>query len=258
MSALGTAMLRLGRCLPHVARRATVFLAGSLAVALVPGAFAATGSTVTFRTTDGVQIAATLYQANRRPAPCVILVHMLTRSREDWQSLASRLADAGISALAIDLRGHGASGADPRGGADAADLSADLLDVQAACAFLASHPDLGVGAIGIAGASIGANLAVVAAASDATVRSVALLSPGLDYRNIRIEGPFRKYGDRPALLVASQEDSYATGSIRRLQKGATGMKEVRIVSGAGHGTVMLSRQPDLAALLVEWFERTLR
>jgi pimeloyl-ACP methyl ester carboxylesterase len=250
--------LRAERRLPRVTRRATALLAGLLGVAFVPGIHAGPGTNVTFRTTDGVQIAATFYQATRRPAPCVILVHMLTRSREDWQAVASRLADAGISALAIDLRGHGASGADSRGGPDAADLSADVLDVQAARVFLASRPDLGVGAVGMAGGSIGANLALVAAASDPTVRSVALLSPGLDYRNIRIEGPFRKYGDRPALLVASQEDSYATGSIRRLQKGAPGTREVRIVSGAGHGTVMLSRQPDLAALLVEWFERTLR
>jgi hypothetical protein len=30
-----------------------------------------------------------------------------------------------------------------------------------------------------------------------------------------------------------------------------------VLSGAGHGTVMLSRDPDLAAALVDWFVRTL-
>jgi dienelactone hydrolase len=219
---------------------------------------AAQGANVSFRAADGVQIAATFYPASHKPAPCVILVHMLTRSRDDWQAVGSRLADAGIAALAIDLRGHGGSGSDPRGGPAADDLSGDLADVQAARTFLSNRPELGVTSVGIAGADIGANLAVIAAAADTSIRSLALLSAGLEYRNLRIEAAFRKYGDRPALLVASQEDSYATRSIRRIEKAAAaGTREVRLVSNAGHGTVMLARQPDLVALLVEWFQRTL-
>ncbi len=232
-----------------------VLLAG-----LVPSSFtAASVTTVTFHASDGVSIVGSLYQPPRRPTPCVILVHMLTRSRDDWQALASRLADAGIAALAIDLRGHGASGADPRTDPDALqDLSPDLLDVRAARAFLASRPDLGVTSVGIAGASIGANLAVLAAASDPTIRSIALLSPGLDYRNLRTEAALKKYGERPVLMIASQEDGYATRSVRRLQEAAgTGVRDVRLVNGAGHGTAMLSRQPDLISLIVEWFQRTL-
>jgi alpha-beta hydrolase superfamily lysophospholipase len=234
------------------------------AVVLLPGWAAssvtvASVTTVTFHAKDGVPIVGSLYQPSRRPTPCVILVHMLTRSRDDWQALASRLADAGIAALAIDLRGHGSSGADPRTDPNALqDLSPDLLDVQAARAFLASRPDLGVTSVGIAGASIGANLAVLAAASDPTIGSIALLSPGLDYRNLRTEAALKKYGERPVLMIASQEDGYATRSTRRLQKAAgTGVREVRLVNGAGHGTAMLSRQPDLISLIVEWFQRTL-
>lgn len=216
---------------------------------------AASVTTVTFRTTDGVQIAASFYAASRRPAPCVILVHMLARSRDDWQALASRLADAGVAALAIDLRGHGASSADPRG--DTGDLSPDLLDVQAARAFLANRSDLGVTKVGMAGASTGANLAALAAAADPSVRALVLLSPGLDFRGLHAEAALRKYGDRPALMISSQEDSYPTRSIRKLEKAGNGVREVRLVSGAGHGTVMLSRQPDLVTLVVEWFQRTL-
>ncbi len=228
------------------------------AVLPAPAVPAAPVSSVSFRARDGVNIAASYYQPARRPAPCVILVHMLTRSREDWQVLASRLADAGIAALAIDLRGHGASGPDPRVDSSAAsDLSPDLLDVQAARAFLASRPDLGVTSVGIAGASIGANLAVLAAAADPTIRSLVLLSPGLDYRNLHTEAAMKKYGERPALMIASHEDGYAARSIRRLQKAGTGTREVQLVNGAGHGTAMLSRQPDLVSVILEWFQRTL-
>ncbi len=229
-----------------------------LSAAAAPVAGAGPVTSVTFRSRDGVQIAGSFYQPSRRPAPCVILVHMLTRSRDDWQALASRLADAGIAALAIDLRGHGASGPDLR--ADPAalqDLSPDLMDVQAARLFLSMRPDLGITTVGIAGASIGANLAVLAAASDPTIRSIALLSPGLDFRNLHAEAALRKYGERPALMIGSQEDGYATRSIRKLQKAGNGTREVRLVNAAGHGTAMLSRQPDLMSLIVEWFQRTL-
>ncbi len=239
--------------------RVATLLAGACLIAFTPvGATAAPVTSVTFRTSDGVQIAGSFYQPSRRPAPCVILVHMLTRSRDDWQVLASRLADAGIAALAIDLRGHGASGPDPRADANAAqDLSPDLLDVQAARLFLSTRSDLGVTTVGIAGASTGANLAILAAASDPTIRSMALLSPGLDFRNLHAEPALRKYGERPVLMIASQEDGYATRSVRRLEKAGTGTREVRLVNGAGHGTAMLSRQPDLMSLIVEWFQRTL-
>ena len=221
-------------------------------------ASAASGITVTFRAKDGVPIAGTFYQPSRRPGPCVILVHMLGRSRDDWQALGSRLADARIAALAIDLRGHGASGADPRTDPGAsADLTPDLLDVQAARAFLLNRPDLGITTVGMAGASIGANLAVLAAAADPTIRSLALLSPGLEYRHLYAEAALKKYGERPALMIASQEDGYATRSARRLAKNGPGVREIKLVNGAGHGTAMLSRQPDLISLVLEWFQRTL-
>src|SRR5947209_5593561 len=150
---------------------AAVALAASLVA--VHATRAASSRAVTFRTEDGVTIAGTLYEASTRPAPVVILLHMLTRSREDWQAFADRLADAGITALAIDFRGHGQSSRGPAGPDGEPDLARMTLDVQAARAFLASHPDLvELSHIGIAGASIGANIAVLEAANDPAIRSL--------------------------------------------------------------------------------------
>ena len=70
-------------------------------------------------------------------------------------------------------------------------------DVKAARRHLAARPEVNHSRIGIAGASIGANLAVLAAVDDPTVTSLALLSPTLDYRGLRIEAALRKYGKRP-------------------------------------------------------------
>jgi dienelactone hydrolase len=210
---------------------------------------------VTFRTADDVVIAASFFEPVRRPAPAVLLVPMLTRSRRDWEQVAARLASEGIAALAIDLRGHGESAAasNPK----AATVAAMQEDVLAAYRFLHGRPDVLSDRIGIGGASLGANLAVVAAAVSPSVRSLALLSPVLDYRGVRIEPSLRKYGSRPLLLVASQEDSYSTRTIRELEDEKIVQREQVLLDGAGHGTMMLRRDPTLVGVLVDWFQRTL-
>ena len=60
-----------------------------------------------------------------------------------------------------------------------------------------------------------------------------------------------------ALLVASSEDPFALRSARQAVTMGDGPRELRVLSGAGHGTVMLTRQPDLVDALVDWFLRTL-
>ena len=62
------------------------------------------------------------------------------------------------------------------GGGD--EIGAYALDVRAAKAFLRERPEVIGNSLGIAGASIGANLAVLDAADDPGVLSIALLSPG--------------------------------------------------------------------------------
>ncbi|HEY0875064.1 MAG TPA: alpha/beta fold hydrolase [Vicinamibacterales bacterium] len=234
--------------------RAAAILAAAILV-LTTAASAARSQRVSFRTDDGVTIAATWYEPSFRPAPAVILVHMLGRSRRDWDSFASRLADSGIGALAIDLRGHGDSLY--FAGGEAGDYSSMVNDLTAARRYLGSRADVRHSSIGIAGASIGANLAVLAAAADTAIAGVALLSPSLDYRGLRIEAAARKYGNRPMLLVASDDDPYATRSAVELQKGGPG-RELLSLTAAGHGTNMLSRSYELAPALVDWFRRTLQ
>jgi dienelactone hydrolase len=235
-------------------RRRVILITALLGLA-AGGLQAAASQEVSFRTDDGVTIAGTLYLP-ARSGPGIILLHALGRTREDWHTVASRLADAGFVALAIDLRGHGASGPLPEG-TDLQDLTKMMADVKAARAFLATRREVAPDRIGFAGASIGANLSVLFAANDPTVRSLALLSPGIDYRGLRPEAALKKYAARPALLVASQEDNYAANAARQLATAGPGIRELRILNGAGHGTTMIARQPDLAASLVDWFRRTL-
>jgi dienelactone hydrolase len=226
-----------------------------VALLLAPAAFAGT-QRVTIRTEDGVSLAGTWYEPDARQAPAVILVHMLHRTQHDWDPVASRLASEGIGALAIDLRGHGESSGGVDGG-DAPDYSALVRDVMAARRYLASRGDVQQSRVGIAGASIGANLAVLEASADPSVASLALLSPSIDYRGLKIEAAMKKYGGRPALFVASDEDPYALRSSKDLQKTGPGVRELLVLNHAGHGTAMLSRDADLARAIVDWFHRTL-
>jgi dienelactone hydrolase len=206
---------------------------------------AASGRRIAIRAEDGVALTGIYYEPSRRPAPGIVLLHMLRRSHEDWDAAASYLADAGFAVVAIDFRA-----ADD-------DLSPLALDVRAAKTFLRERPEVMPTSIGIAGGSIGANLALIDAADDPSVRSVAMLSPGIDYRGLRIDAAMKKFGARPALLVGSTKDPYTWRSIKQLEAMGPGPREVQLTDAIAHGTVLLARDPALIPALVDWFRRTL-
>ena len=225
---------------------------GALVVLLaLSGSALAASRPVALRTVDGVAIAATVYEAPASPAPAVVLVHMLTRTKEDWRPFAERLQAAGLTALALDLRGHGQSEG------SAAPASAMALDVRAAVSWLAARSEVHAGAVAIVGASLGASLALLAAAEAPAVRGVALLSPASDYRGVRIEAAAKKYGGRPMLLVVSSDDPYALRTAHTLTGEGQPGREQRISAQAAHGSHLVDRDPDVAAALVDWLRRTL-
>ena len=210
----------------------------------------AAGRAVAFRAEDGRTIDGYIAEAESRPAPAVILVPMLGRPKDDWQAVAQRFADANITALAIDLPGTSMP-------ADTKDLARWARDINAAATYLASRPDVRAGAIGAAGASLGGSLAALAAADTPQIRAVALVSPSLDYRGLRIEAAVRQLAARPALLIASVRDPYAARSVKELAQGAAGPRDIRWSETDGHGSVLLARDANLVRELVEWFQRTL-
>lgn len=213
---------------------------------------AAAGRAVSLASADGVPLAATFFEAQNRPAAGVVLVHMLGRSKDDWTAVADRLQQAGLHVLAVDLRGHGQSS----GSAGALGIMAG--DVRAAVEWLQARPGVRPDRIGLAGASLGANLALLVAAALPSVRALALLSPSLDYRGVRIDqAMLKRYGARPAWLAASTVDPYALRTLRELVADSSGLRVERLTSAAAHGTNMLTADPALAGELVDWLGRTL-
>lgn len=220
-------------------------------MALIAAPAVAAGRPVTIVAPDGTTLAAMFYETSPRPAPAVVLVHMLGRSKDEWSVVAERLVDAGIASLAIDLRGHG------RSAGNGSELRAMVADVRAGLDWLAANPAIRPDMLGVVGASLGASLAALAAAEAPSVRAVAMISPSLDYRGIRLDASvMRKIGTRPVWMAASTEDPYALRTVKELIAGATA-REQRLSGVRGHGTSLLWSDPELARALVDWLRRTL-
>ena len=232
--------------------RAPVFAAVLGACITLTSPANAAGRAVTFTAADGTTIAAAYYEpSNRSTTAAVVLVHMLSRSKDEWIPIAERLQETGAAVLAIDLRGHGASSG------SAGTLPPMVADVRSAVEWLATRAPGRPSSIGLVGSSLGANLVALAAADLATVRAVALISPSLDYRGVRLDAAvMKKIGSRPVFFAASTEDPYALRTIQELA-AQDGRHEQRLSTSRAHGTALLTADPDLAASLVDWLRRTL-
>ncbi len=225
----------------------------ALATWIIGGARLDAAETIALRASDGTALSA-VWHAPPHTAPAVLLVHMLTRSHAEWDMTAQALHVSGFGVLALDLRGHGASEGSGHS------LGPMLLDVQAALDWLKTRTDVVAPRLGITGASLGATLAVMAAAADPAVRSIALLSPASEYRGLRCEASMRRFAERSGavMLVASTGDPYALRSANHFETMGSGPRDLRVVDGTNaHGTTLLSVRPDLVASLVDWFRRSL-
>lgn len=203
---------------------------------------------VSIAAADDLTLIGTYYsQASDTPRPAVLLLHMLGSNRTVWEQtgLPGILVSNGYNVLALDMRGHGDTG-----GQQDWDKSPD--DMQRAWEFLSQQPGVDRERTAFIGASIGANEALIAAANEPDIRTVILLSPGLEYRGVATEPVMPTYGDRPILFVASEDDSYSADSIRQLAKLATGTAVLQLYENAGHGTAMFAAAPDLPDLITEW------
>ncbi len=212
--------------------------------------------TVQFTTEDNTTIVADFYPVEGSSLG-VILVHMMPSDRKSWIPFAEKLKQAGFQVLAIDLRGHGESQGGPSGYEKFSDTEHQnsYKDIAAADDFLRRK---GATNINIAGASIGANLALWYLADHAYVRSAVLLSAGFDYQGIQTGtsiGRVRRL--QGVYFVGSAEDEQSGASASDVAVKLFSLcgcinKEVKEFNGAGHGTTMLDRNPEFMDRLIHW------
>jgi dienelactone hydrolase len=203
---------------------------------------------VSIEAADGLLIKGTFYPAQGQgPWPGVILLHMNGRQREDWDDFARLLAANGYAALAIDMRGHGETGG-------SRDWEQAPDDLERVWRYLTGREDIDADRTAVAGASIGANMALVLGDNAPDINTIILLSPGLDYFGVTTDDRIESYGERPVLIAASEEDAEAAESSRTLVELASGPVELIMYDGAGHGTNMFAHQPDLSEQMLAWLD----
>ena len=213
----------------------------------------------------------TILVGNYLPTPAtgtytVVLLHGLASTKAEWGPMADALRTAGCGMLAMDLRGHGEStqGFNQtldyryflRGGQDWARM---VADVSVVVDWLEQN---GVPRrrIVVGGASLGANVALIAFSRDPVLAAAILLSPGLDYAGVTTEAAAAAAKGRRLAFAASPGDRYAFMSAERLADLSDG--RFFRVRGAGHGVQMFSAnktvgrqdegRPPLQQRLVRW------
>lgn len=201
---------------------------------------------------DGVNLVGTFYSPGNIPPPWpgAILLHMLWGDRTSWDDYARQLASAGYAVFALDMRGHGETG-----GAVNWDLAEN--DIQRVWDNLSTKANIDPERMALVGASIGANMALVAGANESEVRTVVLLSPGLDYGGVKTEAAMVEYGDRPVLIAASEDDTYSANSSYNLEENAQGEVRLVVYQDAGHGIHMLAGDTGFGELIIEWLDANL-
>lgn len=217
---------------------------------------------ITLTTRDGVEIVGD-YSASPSPRGWALLVHMMPADRRSYDRFGEALVGEGIAALAIDLRGHGESihtqddrTLDYHQFTDA-EHQGSREDVRAALAYLQAQgakPERTI----LVGASIGANLALDALASNHKLAGAVALSPGLDYRGIKADALVSQLAATHAVyLAASREDEYSFITIRELARmmrdtQPTLSLTVKELIEAKHGTAMFDREPTFMREVVQW------
>jgi len=212
------------------------------------------------------------YFAAGKPGPGALLFHQSNRTRKSWDDVARQLATAGINTLTIDVRGYGDTG----GKSDRTKRDGDL---DTAFEFLISQPGVNRDVIGIGGAgALGVDNSVETARRHADqVKSLVLISgetvrPQLQFLHERSQ--------LPGLFVVSDDDEYPpTQQAMQLLYGTSSSPSKKLIHYAavkeapwiwyepfdigkvpakgGHGTDLFKPHPELASILVNWFETTL-
>ncbi len=215
-------------------------------------------------TEDGIKISGS-YQSPKdqtKLTPVIILIHQGGSSRAEWLELSlwNKLLDKGYALLAYDIRQHGKSSNDE---GDLMDLFNNPdrapLDLLAVINFLENDERVDSKRIGIIGASIGANLACVAASVDKYhIKSAVSISAKTSAVQ-NLSGKKAPISPNDVFYIASKNEQNGLREkwAYELYESTTGNKKIEIAKGDKHGSFILKDSKTLENSIIEWFEQTL-
>ena len=228
------------------------------------------------------------------PFPAVVLVHGLNTSKDGASARmsAKHIFNTETATLSIDLYGHGESD----GVFEDVTVTSAEESIYAALDFLSIQKNINVNKIGLFGSSYGGS-ASIAAGPDPRIKAIVLKTPASDYKDIRIfklgknemlrwkkEGIITTLGQytlkwsfhqdvldnhrnqyaeankikAPTLIIHGDEDTIVPlDQSKRLLAALGGVKNLEILSGAGHiirDTKFLSKVNNWT---IDWFKKYL-
>jgi pimeloyl-ACP methyl ester carboxylesterase len=202
--------------------------------------------TVSLEAADGQRLAALGGVAKASTRGILFLPDRAGR-KEDWQAVAEAALRQGFSVVSVDLRGQGANVVGDPPTLSNEQYYAMTRDGQAGGAWLRAQ---GVQRLAVVGAGLGANLGIRVAADDPTFQAAVLISPGIEYNGITTRDAVQRYGARPLMNVAGQQDSYSARAAMALDGLATGPKNLLLLPTSAHGTSLLNRDPSLPGAIL--------
>lgn len=213
---------------------------------------------VSYRAADGQRIAGALLIPPADRCGAALLVHGSRHERDAYgPTLPRLLAERGIAALRIDVRGRGRS-SDPIPYRAMAPLQrrAVRLDVAAGVAYLARLRQVGARRIAIVAEQDGADAALPVCARDARVAACVLISGRLGAEARAAAARSRA----PALCLVSKEDRRGLADMVDAYLASRHRRSRLLVyDGIGFGTTMFSAwqfehpgEPPIEETIAEW------
>ncbi len=220
-------------------------------------------SPISVTTSDGVELRGTWQPAaGVTNGPAVVLLHELGGDRQDFNLIWDIFQSNGISTMAFDHRGHGAS---PDAGVSFDELrtTPGLLeaDVRAALDYVLGQDVVDDGRIGILGLDVGANLAVIGRHESRNgspdswrVHTIVAITPDI--------AGIEALGELSSADLALSNVQYVAGEntpddvtdATALYDLTDEPKDLRVVLGTGaHGADMLTGSSDARNGIVAWF-----
>lgn len=205
---------------------------------------------VTFRSSDGVELAGRVFGPDDATAG-IVLAHMLPADQSSWFDFADRVGDLGYRVLTFDFRGY-CPGGDAGCSKGTKQVSAIWQDVQGAVDYLEGQ---GVRRIGLVGASMGGTASlVIGSRADEAIRAVVTLSALASIDGL-VAGPDTLVATTAAkLFIAGNGDGVAAESAQTFYDQSAPPKRVKILTTADHGTDLLEgNQGEVARdLIIGW------
>jgi pimeloyl-ACP methyl ester carboxylesterase len=225
---------------------------------------------VTVMTPDSLELVGYLYLPNLSKTPkfpLVILLHGAAEDHSVWRDFTDLLCSYDFAVFAMDLRGYGYSIYDFRWGKNRPQgmfYVGDFLKYPNDVALLLRQLFAKQGArldstkFGIIGAELGANTAMLFAASEPRVKFTGLISPGLELNELRIAPAIKDFGDRPLFITTASKDIYSMQSCMMLSDVVPRVLDIKVFDTFRHGVTLVLTEPELMQILVNKLQQYLK